>query len=73
MKSKSLSHGDIKPENILIDIYKESLEVRICDFGTCQFIEPNELSLSSEYSGTLGFHSPEVWITPESYWYFIIN
>lgn len=68
MKTHHLVHGDLKPENILIDITKEKLVVKLCDFGTCQYCIPGEL-LSSVYVGTSGFHSPEVWLTPDSYWY----
>jgi serine/threonine protein kinase len=68
MKSRHMTHGDLKPENILVDINKEGLVVKLCDFGTCQSTTPGTL-LSSVYVGTAGFHSPEVWLTPELYWY----
>jgi serine/threonine protein kinase len=68
MKSRNLVHGDLKPENVLIDITEERLTVKLCDFGTCQFSLPGTV-LSSVYVGTSGFHSPEVWLTPESYWF----
>jgi serine/threonine protein kinase len=68
MKSRNLVHGDLKPENVLIDITEDRLVVKLCDFGTCQYSLPGTL-LSSVYVGTSGFHSPEVWLTPESYWF----
>lgn len=70
MKTRNLVHGDLKPENVLIDITKERLVVKLCDFGTCQYSAPGQM-LTSVYVGTSGFHSPEVWLTPECYWYLI--
>ncbi|OIR56154.1 MAG: CMGC protein kinase, partial [Amphiamblys sp. WSBS2006] len=35
--SKKMVHGDIKPENILID--PKTMAVKICDFGCCRNVE----------------------------------
>ncbi|PSF34252.1 protein kinase [Aphanothece hegewaldii CCALA 016] len=50
-------HGDIKPENILIDL-SEPLKVYLIDFGFAR-MGSKDMSNSSVIKGTLGFIPPE--------------
>ncbi|KIO22976.1 hypothetical protein M407DRAFT_44080, partial [Tulasnella calospora MUT 4182] len=57
--SPPISHGDIKPSNILID---DENRPRLCDFGLSRFlgeISP-ELQTSFVGQGTKGYQSPEL-------------
>ena len=62
-QSRGVLHGDIKDENIMID--KETLEVKMIDFGSGQWFDPNQLY--NKYEGTRVYAPPE-WITSRSYY-----
>ncbi|KAG8948602.1 hypothetical protein FRC04_009505 [Tulasnella sp. 424] len=57
--SPPISHGDIKPSNILID---DSNCARLCDFGLSQFLEQlnPELQTSFVGQGSKGYQAPEL-------------
>jgi eukaryotic-like serine/threonine-protein kinase len=54
---KGILHRDIKPGNLLID--QEGI-VRVTDFGLARAIEPDNLSMTEEIVGTLGYMAPEM-------------
>lgn len=49
-------HRDLNPSNILID---SENRVRILDFGLASTLESKRLSAGKDFSGTLGYSSPE--------------
>ncbi|MGF1487838.1 MAG: pentapeptide repeat-containing protein [Prochloraceae cyanobacterium] len=51
-------HGDIKPENILVNCQEEKIEVYLVDFSWSRAESP-EIAASSTVKGTLGFMPPE--------------
>ncbi|MDJ0723931.1 MAG: serine/threonine-protein kinase [Prochloraceae cyanobacterium] len=51
-------HGDIKPENILVNCEAERIEVYLVDFSWSRAESP-EIAASSTVKGTLGFMPPE--------------
>ncbi len=51
-------HGDIKPENILVNCESEKIEVYLVDFSWSR-AESAEIAASSTVKGTLGFMPPE--------------
>lgn len=40
LEDKKVCHRDIKPQNILINY--ETLEIKICDFGSAKFMHKQE-------------------------------
>lgn len=56
--SRGICHGDIKPQNILIN--KETLKVVICDWGSSQFINPLNRDCIPEILTTLYYKAPEI-------------
>jgi len=54
-------HADIKPENILVAINNDSIEVAILDFGFSIILPKGELSIKDEPKGTRGFIAPEIY------------
>ena len=55
--SKYISHGDIKPENILIDIRQSDMfSVKLCDFGLCSHLGEHSSLVCRDFSGTSGKH-----------------
>lgn len=55
LQSLSVMHGDIKPDNILVNF---DFQIKICDFGTAQFIPKNKIL--DVFSGTEKFCPPEI-------------
>lgn len=41
MFTHGIVHRDLKPENILIRVTPHTFDVRICDFGLCEFLPPS--------------------------------
>ncbi|MDJ0845156.1 pentapeptide repeat-containing protein [Crocosphaera sp.] len=56
-QNPSVTHGDIKPDNILIDRDK-GLKIYLIDFGFAR-MGSSDLGLSSTIRGTVGFMPPE--------------
>jgi len=52
-------HGDIKPENILLDEGGENINVKLIDFGLSHIKKPVESAYSREASGTFCYMPPE--------------
>lgn len=50
-------HRDIKPQNILVSVGSEGLQVRLTDFGLAKSVNP--LTMMATARGTLGFKPPE--------------
>ena len=57
-----LIHGDIKPDNIIIDKTKNPIEVNFCDYGFARFIEGGHPLTG----GTPNYIAPEVFTTGTS-------
>ena len=57
MQILRIIHGDIKPQNILLD---SQLNFYIADYGTCRIIRYDETFLSQTLSATLRFAPPEM-------------
>jgi len=55
MHGASVTHGDIKPDNILIS---EDLKVKLCDFGSSRVHKDSGQTLTAD--GTYPFWSPEM-------------
>jgi len=56
-------HGrDLKPENILVDLTKNEVVVKICDFNLCAFLPPDS-SILCDFVGSPGFFAPEALLT----------
>lgn len=58
-ESKSAYHGDIKPENIMIDSMDRS---KLIDFGTSKMASSQEFE--AEHYGTEGFYNPVIMNAP---------
>ena len=56
LRSKSLIHRDVKPENILFKRMPDGLEFRLADFGLC-----NHTNLAVSLVGTGHYMAPEVY------------
>lgn len=55
MHSLLIGHGDVKPENILIDIRRSNqISVKICDFGLCSHLNKHSSIVCRGFSGTNG-------------------
>lgn len=52
---KRLIHADIKPENIIVDITSNPIQVKIIDFG----LSTSEVNASTKAQGTLQYLPPE--------------
>ena len=57
LHSINVIHRDIKPEN-LIFTEKNSLEIKIVDFGLAEYVNDSEVLFKR--SGTPGYVSPEI-------------
>ena len=58
MHSKSIVHGDLKDENIVIDSH---LNIRIIDFGAATLVCEDGISTKiNRFQGTLNYIAPEV-------------
>lgn len=68
LMSQNMSHGDLKPENVLVDVNPTQLVVKLCDFGASQFVSPGQLVGRRTSGVTRGFFAPEVLLC-ESHWY----
>jgi serine/threonine protein kinase len=70
MHNGNIIHHDIKPENILINIEKNSLFARYIDYNLSEYIPPEEqikslvkiLPIIGRTNGTRGLISPELYI-----------
>ena len=56
--SRGVAHRDLKPENIMLASQDTAVDVRICDFGLAQHIEPGK-PLRGKV-GTVGYAAPEM-------------
>lgn len=63
-----MCHGDLKPENVLIDVRESQFIVKLCDFALSSHFEGSSSMVSKEFCGTPGFFAPEV-LAEKQYWY----
>ncbi len=60
---KKLCHfilvGDLKPENVLVDVRGDSLIIKLCDFGLSNHFEGDNTEVCRDFCGTTGFYCPE--------------
>lgn len=57
LHGKRFTHGDIKPDNILID---DGFEPVLGDFGLARHFQYKDLEFYSTFGGTAGFWAPEI-------------
>ena len=65
MHSKNMFHRDIKPENCMIN--RDSLELKLCDFGSTRGIITSDITPYTEYVSTRWYRAPECILTSGSY------
>lgn len=58
---RGIIHADIKPENILVAINADQIEVTILDFGFSIQLPKGQTSIKDEPKGTNGFIAPEIY------------
>ncbi|GIL67400.1 hypothetical protein Vafri_20799 [Volvox africanus] len=58
MHSKGIAHLDIKPENLMFDSEGASGVLKVLDFGSSAFVQPNETVRNA--FGTVRYASPEM-------------
>ncbi|KAG2498443.1 hypothetical protein HYH03_003700 [Edaphochlamys debaryana] len=58
MHAKGIAHMDIKPENIMFDSEGATGVLKVLDFGSSMFVQPNELVHNA--FGTVRYASPEM-------------
>jgi serine/threonine protein kinase len=66
LRSLDICHGDLKPENVLVNISAARLTFRICDFGASRVVRPGHL-VGTQSGVTRGFFAPEV-VLSDSHW-----
>lgn len=54
--SEGLTHGDIKPQNILLAFHKSSYVCKVCDFGSSSTVSEPKVN----HLGTMRYLSPEL-------------
>lgn len=60
LHSINVLHGDIKPENILLDHNNNAV---LCDFNSCHMLSPvNKKSVNNRYTYTLWYRPPEIFL-----------
>lgn len=65
MHSKNMFHRDIKPENCMIN--RETLVLKLCDFGSTRGIITSNVTPYTEYVSTRWYRAPECILTSGSY------
>jgi serine/threonine protein kinase len=61
MQNRNLMHRDLKGHNVLVrKLTNKTLQVSLCDFGSCCFIEPSVDAIMTENVCTLTHRAPEV-------------
>lgn len=65
MHSKNMFHRDIKPENCMIN--RETLILKLCDFGSTRGIITSNVTPYTEYVSTRWYRAPECILTSGSY------
>jgi len=58
LQTLNISHRDMKPENVLIDITKNNIHVRLCGFSSCT-VAPMGVMVESRGQSSPGFFAPE--------------
>lgn len=62
MESKRIAHRDLKPENVLVEVTRNEIVVKICDFNLCAIL-PENSSILNTFVGSPGFFAPETLLT----------
>ncbi|EAR99973.2 kinase domain protein (macronuclear) [Tetrahymena thermophila SB210] len=59
--SLNFIHRDIKPQNFLVCLNENEVEIKLCDFGVSAQIPDNRNSIQTkEFVGNLGYSAPEI-------------
>ena len=59
LHSRSISHRDLKPHNILMNVSGKKIEVKIADFGISRVFGPENQDIT-RYTGTITYMAPEL-------------
>ena len=63
LQSKRVAHRDLKPENVLLEVTRNEIVVKLCDFNLCALLPENSSALGT-FVGSPGFFAPEALLTP---------
>ena len=59
LHSKSITHRDLKPHNLLMNVSGKSIQVKIADFGISRVFGPEDKDIT-RYTGTITYMAPEL-------------
>jgi len=66
LHTHNITHRDVKPSNILLNITNDRIRAKLCDFGLSRQFS-NELHRGSDYMVTRWYRAPEIIHEEESY------
>ena len=66
LRDANIAHNDIKPENVLLSLSPQQINIKLCDLGNVWFGSPGEARVRDGV-GSGGFMAPEC-IMEDQYW-----